>query len=500
MIGVIGKVTSEALTRAGGAPLIAGNRVRLLKDATENYPAWFSAMEAARQWIHFESYIIHDDPIGRRFADLLSAKARDGVKVRLIYDWIGSLGNTPRRFWRRMIQAGVEVRRFNQPTVDNPLGWLSRDHRKMIAVDGRLAFVTGLCVGERWLGSPVRRLDPWRDTGVEVEGPAVAAIEAAFADSWAASGSGLSLNEQPSADTVKHAGDVALRIIASVPNVGGMYRLDQLIATFAQRSIWLADAYFVGTTSYVQALCAAARSGVDVRLLLPGTNDIAVIRALSRAGLRPLLESGVRVFEWNGSMMHAKTAVVDSCWARVGSTNLNLASWLNNRELDVIVEDERFAKLMEQSYLDDLRGSTEIVLQKRHPRPRTKTIERSRMKKIIPAGSATRTAAGVMRLGHAVGAAIGNRRELGPAEIVIMLWGSGVLLALAAIAAYWPRVLAFPAAVICVWFALSLLVRSVHLRSMALHSGQREHMWKVPTRTNNRRCKNRHHHNQDSGN
>ena len=159
----------------------------------------------------------------------------------------------------------------------------------------------------------------------------------------------------------------------------------------------------------------------------------------------------------------------------------NRASWLNNRELDVIVEDERFAKLMEQSYLDDLCGSTEIVLQKRHPRPRTKNIERSRMKKIIPAGSATRTAAGVMRLGHAVGAAIGNRRELGPAEIVIMLWGSGVLLAIAAIAAYWPRVLAFPAAVICVWFALSLLVRSVHLRSMALHSGQREHMWKVPT-------------------
>jgi cardiolipin synthase len=239
--------------------------------------------------VHFEAYIIHEDPIGRRFADILMAKARDGVRVRLIYDWIGSLGNASHRFWRRMIQAGVDVRRFNAPTIDNPFGWISRDHRKMIAVDGSIAFVTGLCVGERWLGSPDRGIDPWRDTGVEVEGAAVADIEAAFADSWAAAGSPLSLTEQPSADMVKPAGDVALRLIAGVPNVAGLYRLDQLVATLAQRSIWLADAYFVGTTSYVQALCSAARSGVDVRLLLPGTNDIPVMRALSRAGLRPLL-------------------------------------------------------------------------------------------------------------------------------------------------------------------------------------------------------------------
>jgi cardiolipin synthase len=491
VIGVTGGRTSEALTRAGGAPLVAGNRVCLLKDATENYPAWISAIESARRWIHFETYIIHDDPIGRRFADLLSAKARDGVRVRLIYDWIGSLGYISRRFWRRMIQSGVEVRRYNTPSLGNPFGWINRDHRKMIAVDGRVAFVTGLCLGQRWIGSPQRGLDPWRDTGVEVEGPAVADIEAAFADSWAAAGSPLSVNEQPVPDRIRAAGNVGVRIVAGVPNVGGMYRLDQLIATFAQQSIWLADAYFVGTTSYVQVLRAAAKSGVDVRLLLPGVSDIPIMRALSRAGLRPLLEAGVRVFEWNGSMMHAKTAVVDGCWARVGSTNLNLASWLNNRELDVIVEDESFAKLMEQSYLDDLSRSTEIVLRKHHPRPVTGNAKRIRRKRIIAAASATRTAAGVMRLGHAVGAALGSRRELGPAEVVIMLWASGVLLALAAVAAYWPRAVAFPAAVICVWLALSLLVRSFRLRSMAVGSWQSEHT-KVSTRTNGKERKKRH--------
>jgi cardiolipin synthase len=178
-------------------------------------------------------------------------------------------------------------------------------------------------------------------------------------------------------------------------------------------------------------------------------------------------------------MMHAKTAVVDGCWARVGSSNLNLASWLNNRELDVIAEDERFAKLMERSYLDDLSRSTEIVLQKHRPRPVTRKIKRTRGREITAAGAASRTAAGVMRLGHAVGAAIGNRRELGPAEVVIMLWGAGLLLALAAIAAYWPRIVAFPAAVICVWLALSLLARSLRLRSMALHFRPPERLPKV---------------------
>jgi hypothetical protein len=145
-----------------------------------------------------------------------------------------------------------------------------------------------------------------------------------------------------------------MRIVATVPYTAALFRVDQLVAALAQRTLWLTDAYFAGTTPYVQALRAAARDGVDVRILVPGSSDIPVLRPLSRAGYRPLLEAGVRVFEWNGSMLHAKTAVADGRWARVGSTNLNLASWIGNRELDAMVEDEAFARDMEAMYLEDL--------------------------------------------------------------------------------------------------------------------------------------------------
>ena len=155
---------------------------------------------------------------------------------------------------------------------------------------------------------------------------------------------------------------MCVRIVASVPATAGMLRLDQLVAALARKRLWLTDAYYAGTTTYVQALRAAAKDGVDVRLLVPNGTDIPLLRPLSRAGYRPLLEAGVRVFEWNGTMLHAKTAVADGHWARVGSTNLNIASWFGNCELDAVVEDESFAREMEEMYLEDLANATEVVL------------------------------------------------------------------------------------------------------------------------------------------
>ncbi len=187
-----------------------------------------------------------------------------------------------------------------------------------------------------------------------IEGPAVADLEAAFAHMWALAGSPISDAELAAAEIAQPAGDVALRIVASYPNMAGLYRFDQLISALAERSIWLTDAYFLGTAPYIKALGAAAMDGVDVRLLLPSASDVPIVGSLSRAGYRELLEAGVRVFEWNGPMMHAKTAVADGRWARVGSTNLNMASWLGNWELDVVAEDEAFAQEMERMYLDDL--------------------------------------------------------------------------------------------------------------------------------------------------
>ena len=344
-------LAEQVFSRAAGAPLVAGNSVRLLIDAAENYPAWMERMEAAAKTIHLEMYIIHEDAVGLRFADVLMSKARGGVRVRLLYDWLGGAFRASRGYWQKLRDAGVEVRCFNPPRLDSPLGWLSRDHRKVLVVDGRTAFVTGLCIGQMWSGYPARGIGPWRDTGVEISGPAVADIESAFADVWAVAGPPLPADEVPSREGLSAVGEVELRVIASIPNTAGLFRLDNLVAALARNTLWLSDAYFVGVSSYVQALRSAARDGVDVRLLVPGSTDIPLLRAVSRAGYQPLLEAGVRVFEWNGPMMHAKTAVADGMWGRVGSTNLNIASWMGNYELDVAIEDQAFAQLMEDSVL-----------------------------------------------------------------------------------------------------------------------------------------------------
>jgi cardiolipin synthase len=457
-------LADQAFQRIAGAGAVSGNRVRLLRDAAENYPAWMKAIGAAERWIIFESYLFWNDDVGRQFADLLCEKARSGVRVRLVYDWMGTLWRGTKALFRRLEESGVEVRPFNPPIFDSPLSWLSRDHRKMVSVDGRIAFVGGLCVGQQWSGYPDRNSPPWRDTGMEIEGPAVLEVDKAFAANWRLLGTPLDPRETALPRRV--AGDVMLRVVPSIPSAGSIYHLDHLISTLAEESIWIADAYFAGTSSYVHALCSAAESGVDVRMLIPGAMDVPIVRSISRAGLRPLLESGVRVFEWNGSMMHAKTAVVDGSWARIGSTNLNLSSWIGNWELDVVVENEAFAREMEAMYLEDLSRSTEIVLahgwRKKVAARRPGTARRP---KPLAGGSASRTAAGMMRLSRTVGAAVTRSRELGPAEAVIMLWSAALLLAVSAILMVWPRLLAIPLAILCLWFAVSFVSHGLRLRA-----------------------------------
>jgi cardiolipin synthase len=457
---LVRELANQAFSRASGAPLRHHNSVRLLKDAPGNYPAWLDAIHAARRSIHFEMYIIHEDPQGRLFAEALIKKAKEGVEVRLLYDWMGGFRKTSRAFWNRLRAGGVDVRCYNPPRFDSPLGWLSRDHRKMIAIDRTVAFVTGLCVGQAWVGDPGRHIDPWRDTGVELRGPAVADCEAAFAEAWATAGDPLPAEPAPvSAETPD---DIAVRVVATVPYTAGLFRVDQLVAALARDTLWLTDAYFAGTTPYVQALRAAAADGVDVRLLVPGASDIPVVRLFSRAGYRPLLEAGVRVFEWNGTMLHAKTAVADRRWARVGSTNLNIASWMGNRELDVIVEDEPFAGQLEAMFLGDLANATEVILDARN-RVRAPGDPGVSRDQTSGGGSSGRAMAGAVRIGNTVTAAITNRRVLEPVEAhIAMIAGAGLVL-LAALVVLFPRGFAYPLAAIVVWLALALLYRGFML-------------------------------------
>ena len=456
-------IADQAFSRAAGAPLIGGNDVRLLRDAEENYPAWLDAIGAAKHYIHFESYIIHEDAAGWRFADALVEKAREGVPVRLIYDWMGGFGKTSRSFWKYLRGHGVEVRCYNPPRFDSPFGWLSRDHRKTLTVDGRVGYVTGLCVGRMWVGDPEKNLSPWRDTGVEIRGPAVAEIERAFARVWAMLGEPLTENEIADSEYSIPAGDISLRIVATEPATAGMFRLDQLVAALARERLWLTDAYYAGTATYVQALRAAAKDGVDVRLLLPNATDLPILKPLARTGYRALLEAGVRVFEWNGTMLHAKTAVADSNWARVGSTNLNVASWFGNLELDAVIEDEDFARIMEKSYLSDLDNSTEMVLTKRHRVRAPNQPADIRPATTSGGGSGGRAMAGAIRIGNVVGAAFTNRRLLEPVEARLMAFSALVLLGLSVLFFFFPRGLVYPLIVIFTWIALALLYKAFKL-------------------------------------
>jgi cardiolipin synthase len=270
--------------------------------------------------------------------------------------------------------------------------------------------------------------------------------------------------------TPRAAGNVAVRVVVTVPNMAGLFRVDQLVAALARNTLWLTDAYFAGTAPYVQALGAAARDGVDVRLLVPGASDIPVVRLFSRAGYRPLLESGVRVFEWNGSMLHAKSAVADGRWARVGSSNLNIASWIGNRELDVVVEDEGFAGQMEGMYLADLANATEVILDVRK-RVRAPDAPRGSHSPASGGGTSGRAVAGAVRIGNAVSAAITNRRVLEPIESHIALIAGAALILLAVLAVGYPRWLAYPVAVITAWLGAALLYRGFVLRAERRRGG-----------------------------
>jgi cardiolipin synthase len=466
------ELPDRAFDRATGSSRIDGNVVRILRDAAENYPAWLSAIRAARRSILFEFYIVDDDEVGRVFVAALAARALAGVRVRVVYDWLGS--RRSRRIWEELRNAGAEVRCFNPFHFDSPLSWLSRDHRKSISVDGEVGFVTGMCVSAKWNGNPARRYEPWRDTGVEIRGPAVAELEDAFAKVWAACGGPpFPAEEKTPPATMARAGDMTVRVVAGMPDAASVFRLDQVIAGAARRYLWLTDAYFVGVSAYVQALCAAARDGVDVRLLVPGASDIAILQPISRAGYRPLLAAGVRVFEWNGTMMHAKTAVADDLWARVGSTNLNFVSWMQNWELDVAIEDPEFAKQMAAMYEEDLARSTEIVLT-RHNRVRRSdeslgeksrlAAERGTPARRARSGSAGRAAAGALSVGNTLGAALTGRRVLGPAEAGFLSKLAMVGMVIAAIALLWPRVLAIPLAIIAAWLGIAMIRKAWKLK------------------------------------
>jgi cardiolipin synthase len=460
-------LADQAFSRAAGAPLLAGNSVRVLRDGVENYAAWEAAIRGARHTIHLEMYIVHLDKIGRHFVDLLADKAREGVTVRVIYDWFGCGTGPLRGLFTPLRQAGGHTRVFNPPTFGAIFGWIRRNHRKVLVVDGEVAFIGGLCIGEAWVGK--RGAAPWRDTAVELRGPAVLPVERAFADSWAFSGDPRDTTRLSEPSTSPVAGDVDVRVIPTEPFTAHMFRMDLLVSAMARTRLWIWDAYFIGHGPYADALCRAARDGVDVRLLLPQGSDVGWTVPVSRTLYRSLLKSGVRIFEWSEAMMHAKTAVADSQWSRIGSTNLNINSWLGNWELDVAIDNAGVAAELESHFEHDMRHATEITVSPRGrllatpPKPRKNLARRS-------ARRAVREVTGVAR---SVGAALTASRPLEDFEVGPLLLLGGTALALAVVGFYRPWLIAWPMAALLTIAALNLFSEAWAARaSLRQHQGE----------------------------
>ena len=437
------------MARVSDSPLRYGNELRLLENGPTTYDDWLAEIRNAQRWVHLENYIFRADEIGHRFSDALSAKAREGVPVRILYDWFGSM-DVPSSFWEGLRRAGVEVRAVNPPAVQAPLDFLRRDHRKLLAVDGVYASAGGVCIADTWLRRSPETDLPYRDTAVSVRGPAVADLERAFAGGWDEAGDPLPGLERPKAADISAAGEMQARVVIQEPGKARILRVLQFLMAEVEEQMWIADAYFLSVPGLTQAVMAAARDGVDVRILLPATNDLPWIGFLSRIGYHQLLESGVRIYEYGGLMMHAKTSVADGLWGRVGSTNLNVSGLLANWEVDILAEDQAFGAKMEEMFEEDLDDAREIFLGGTPRRPRAVPERRispaeRRVQRQTP-GSGPRAVATASRLGSAVLMDSGAPLRTHQSKIGAAL--ATTLLGVSALGVRHPRLLAWPFAAV----------------------------------------------------
>ncbi len=356
-----------------GSPMVVGNKVTLLKDGPATFARMFVAIAGARRHIDMETYIIEDDALGNRFADALIVKRSEGVAVNLIYDSVGSI-NTPDTFFRRLVDAGIRVLEFNpvNPAAARK-GWdvNHRDHRKLLIVDGGTAFVGGINISSVYSGSSFRKRTPsrqkggppWRDTHVRIEGPVVAGFQKMFLATWEKQGGAPLPPRKPSA-ALGRAGTEVAHAIGSSPDEPFSLIYATLISAIdsAETSIHLTNAYFVPDPQLLAALQAAVQRGVDVRIILPGATDSALVFHAGRSYYTQLLHAGIRILERRDALLHAKTAVIDGVWSTIGSTNLDWRSFLHNDEVNAVILGHGFATQMEAMFAADEAASTVITL------------------------------------------------------------------------------------------------------------------------------------------
>jgi cardiolipin synthase A/B len=353
-----------------GPPMVDGNRVTALLNGDQVFPAMLAAIRSARRSVNFETYIYWSGRMGRAFADALSGRARAGVATHLLIDWVGSSSKIDRQVLDEMRNAGVEIVQYR------PLRWYAidrlnnRTHRKLLVVDGRVGFTGGIGVADQWQGHAQDK-DHWRDSQFRVEGPVVAQLQAAFLDNWIES-EGHVLDGPDYFPRLEPVGAELAQTFRSSPGEGSAsMRLMYLVAiAAAAKSILIANAYFVPDSQAVAMLVEARRRGVDVEIVVPGpTLDAQLVRRASRARWGPLLEAGVRIYEYQPTMYHTKVMVVDDVWVSVGSTNFDDRSFRLNDEANLNVLDSGFGHEETRAFEDDRRRSRQVTLEAWRHRP-----------------------------------------------------------------------------------------------------------------------------------
>jgi cardiolipin synthase len=348
----------DEIEKIHGSAFVGGNSVELLSRGREAFQSIFDSIKGAREIVCLEFYIYRNDETGTELAELLKAKASEGVRVHLLYDHLGSFG-TPRKFWSALRRAGVHVRASRPFKWSSPMEYIHRDHRKLLIVDGHTAFTGGLNIANEYRGLHLRRREPWRDTGIIIRGPAALALMETFKKAWLTS-HGENLEHPPEA--VADRGRLPVIPIFAHSSKGRrrMRRLLYYSINHATRDIYLTTAYFTPSRRMVETLVAAVKRGVRVSLLVPGESDVMAAHYAARAFFTRLLRAGVQIYNYMGKVLHAKTYIFDGCWSVVGSANLDFQSLRWNDEGNVGILDSGFAEEMIRLFREDLEHSIQI--------------------------------------------------------------------------------------------------------------------------------------------
>lgn len=344
------------------SPIFQGGAVTLLQNGDAFYSAMLEAIRKAEDSVNFEVYIFEPDEIGRQFIDAFKERARAGVEVRLLLDGFGAK-KLKKRYREELHQAGVTVSRFRPPTPRNLVRFYRRSHRRAIVIDGKIGFTGGAAISKKWKGN-VTNPHEWRDSMTQVTGPMVAGIQSAFATNWVYCTGEVIAGPRFFPPMERGPGPCGLSVSSSPSDALQPIRLLFWVSFInARRRLWICNSYFIPDQRLRDAVVDRARAGVDVRVLVPGNHTDAVpVQAAGRSYYDELLAAGVRIFEYQPAMMHAKTAVIDGAWSIVGSANLDERSMELNEENVLGIGDPDFARSIEEGVIADLGRSREIDL------------------------------------------------------------------------------------------------------------------------------------------